>query len=389
MERLDEVWAGTVEDLAGDALDEARRKQLFLRLAQGGLGLSSAKQTAPLAFLASWALTLHEVAATVGTVSWATFTQHCAVVGTSIRRAEEDMAQLGEGRLTPPDWVRCMHDPSAKLQGLWAHKLKDSNRESLLRELSSDDRVDFRSCGGPGAGAFLEAPVARDGEDAAVMPDAHFTLAFRDRLRLPLCAPGSICQRRDANGALCGEALDPRGKHCKLCEFGPTRTGRHDSLRDFVARYHRSSTGLVTTKEQRVVAWDRVNPRTGQLEEARLDVATRDAATGQPVFVDATVTCAYSGYAPCQRARANRDGVAAASAVSSKRSRYPPSGGDLVPFAFEDGGRPAEETVAFVRSWGYGFPLGERSEVIRFAWQQLSAHLQLGNAEMILSSKGG
>ena len=145
----------------------------------------------------------------------------------------------------------------------------------------------------------------------------------------------------------------------------------------------------MTTKEQRVVAWDRVNPRTGQQEEARLDVATRDAATGLPVFVDATVTCAYSGYAPCQRARANKDGVAAASAVSSKRSRYPPSGGDLVPFAFEDGGRPAEETVAFVRSWGYGFPLGERSEVIRFAWQQLSALLQLGNAETILSSRGG
>ena len=132
-------------------------------------------------FLASWAPTLHEVAATVGIVSWATFSQHCSVVATSIRRAEEDMAQLGEGRLTPPDWVRCMHDPSAKLQGLWAHKLKDSNRESLLRELSSDDRVDFRSCGGPGAGGFLEAPVARDGEDAAVMPNAHFTLAFRDR----------------------------------------------------------------------------------------------------------------------------------------------------------------------------------------------------------------
>ena len=107
-----------------------------------------------------------------------------------------------------------------------------------------------------------------------------------------------------------------------------------------------------------------------------------------PVFVDATVTCAFSGYAPCQRARANKDGLAAAAAVSSKRARYPPSGGDLVPFAFEDGGRPAEETVAFVRSWGHGFSLGERSEVIRFAWQQLSVLLQLGNAETILSSKG-
>ena len=321
-------------------------------------------------------------------MSWATLSQRCAFLSVDIRKAEEHMARLGNGQLTPPEWVACMLEPSAKLQGLWSRKLKDLNRESLLRELSSDDKVDFRSCGGPGAGGFLEAPVARDGEVSAVMPNAHFTLALRDRLRMPLCAPGSRCQRRDASGVVCGKALDPRGKHCKLCEFGSARTGRHNSLRDFVARYHYSTSGLVTIKEQRVVAWDRVHPRTGQLEEARLDVATRDAATGLPVFVDATVTCAYSGYAPCQRTRANKDGLAAAAAVSSKRARYPPSGGDLVPFAFEDGGRPAEETVAFVRSWGHGFSLGEWSGVIRFAWQQLSVLLQLGNAEMILSSKG-
>ena len=30
---------------------------------------------------------------------------------------------------------------------------------------------------------------------------------------------------------------------------------------------------------------------------------------------------------------------------------YPPSGGELVPLVFEAGGRPADETVAFVRSW--------------------------------------
>ena len=79
--------------------------------------------------------------------------------------------------------------------------------------------------------------------------------------------------------------------------------------------------------EQRVVAWDRVNLRTGDLEEALLDYATRDAITGQPIFVDATVTCAFSGYAPCQRARARKDGLAAVSAVQGKRRRYPPSGG--------------------------------------------------------------
>ena len=220
------------------------------------------------------------------------------------------------------------------------------------------------------------------------MPNAHFNIAIRDRLRLPVCPPGSTCQRRNADGHVCGKALDPWGKHAKLCEWGPARTGRHDSLRDFAASYHQKATGLVTFKEQRAPAWDRVNPRTGQLEEARLDFATRDCITGQPIFVDTTVTCAYSGYAPCQRARANNDGLAAVNAVTRKRARYPPSGGDLVPMAWEDGGRPAEETVAYVRSWGHGLSPGERTEVIRYAYQQLSARLQIGNAEMILSAKG-
>ena len=68
--------------------------------------------------------------------------------------------------------------------------------------------------------------------------------------------------------------------------------------------------------------------------------------------------------------------------------RYPPSGGELVPLVFEAGGRPAEETVAFVRSWGLELDQAERSNVIRYAWQQYSTVLQSGNAEMILSANG-
>ena len=135
-------------------------------------------------------------------------------------------------------------------------------------------------------------------------------------------------------------------------------------------------------------AWNRLHPRTRVLEEAVLDVSTRDAASGRKIFVDVTVTCAHSGYHPTQRAHANKDGVAASQAVSGKRQRYPPSGGELVPLAWEDGGRPAEETAAFVRSWGLLLPPEDRSEVIRHAWQQYSAILQAGNAEMILSALG-
>ena len=137
-----------------------------------------------------------------------------------------------------------------------------------------------------------------------------------------------------------------------------------------------------------MTAWDRTNPRTGEFEEARLDYATRDAISGRLVFVDTTVTCAHSDDQSRQRARANKDGLAAANAVDRKRGRYPPSGGELVPVAFETGGRPAEETAAYVRSWGHGLDAEERTLVIRQAWQQLSVVLQNGNAEMILSAIG-
>ena len=66
----------------------------------------------------------------------------------------------------------------------------------------------------------------------------------------------------------------------------------------------------------------------------------------------------------------------------------PPSGGELVPLVFEAGGRPADETVAFVRSWASQVDEAERARTIRFAWQQYSTVLQSGNAEMILSAVG-
>ena len=54
----------------------------------------------------------------------------------------------------------------------------------------------------------------------------------------------------------------------------------------------------------------------------------------------------------------------------------------------EAGGRPADETVAFVRSWGLELSPAERSQMIRHAYQQFSTILQTGNAEMILSALG-
>ena len=109
---------------------------------------------------------------------------------------------------------------------------------------------------------------------------------------------------------------------------------------------------------------------------------------GRPIYVDTTVTCAHSDNLSRQRARSNNDGLAASSAVNGKHTRYPPSGGELVPVAFESGGRPADTTLAYVRSWGAAAEGSERTDIIRFAWQQLSLLLQAGNAELVLSALG-
>ena len=387
-EQWDSVFVDAVGELVGASLDATRRALVFLRLADGGLGFASARATAAPAYLGSWALTLSHVAGFLPVDSWQGFCARCPGVAATLDAAEARLRADGGASLRGPDWVACLARARPKQQAAWSQFLRAKARQDLLSRLGEDDRVDLRSFGGPGAGGFLQPPVVCEDEKSASIPDSHFRLALRDRLLLPICPPGACCQHRSKEGVVCGAALDPRGKHALKCEVGPCRNVRHNGLRDFCARFHQRVTGFVALTEQRVSAWDRINPRTGRLEEATLDVATRDAVHGRSIYVDTTVTCAHSGYEPCQRARANKDGLAASNAVDDKRARYPPSGGELVPVAFEAGGRPADTTVAFVRSWGARLEAAERSEVIRFAWQQLSLLVQTGNADLVLSAVG-
>ena len=115
-------------------------------------------------------------------------------------------------------------------------------------------------------------------------------------------------------------------------------------------------------------------------------MATRDPATNAPIYVDWSVICEHSDNNARRQARARTDGVAAAQAVDRKRARYPPAGGELIPAVLESGGRPADELVAFVRSYGQGLPEAERSGVISTTWRKIQRCLAFGNAEMLLSA---
>ena len=286
------------------------------------------------------------------------------------------------GKTAPLDYAALLVEPRGKLQGLWGEKTSAVNRTRLLQALDEERRLALRGASGPGAGGWL---LPRQPGDPKI-PDEHFVVNFNTRLGRDVLAPGLTCQHRNATtGEVCGQPLDTKGWHARKCGCGGSRDYRHDSLRDWHATWHTAHTGYAATTEKRVVAWDRQLPN-GELQEARLDVATRDPATAATIYVDWSVTCEHSDNLPRRTARANTDGLAAAQAVDRKRVRYPPAGGELVPAVLESGGRASDELVAFVRSYGQDLPEAERSTVIAEAWRQIHRTLAVGNAEMIPSA---
>jgi len=110
------------------------------------------------------------------------------------------------------------------------------------------------------------------------------------------------------------------------------------------------------------------------------------------MYIDAVVKCAHTDDPARLRARARKDGRAAAEAATGKRTRYPLAGASLIPFAFEDGGRPSDEARGFVRMLGASRTQAEEGSLewggTARLWQECSTLLQLGNAEMVMSANG-
>ena len=159
-------------------------------------------------------------------------------------------------------------------------------------------------------------------------------------------------------------------------------------MRDFCVAYHAKVTGYAATTEQLVPAWNRIHPRTGELEEAKLDVATRDAVTGNVIHLDASVTRAHCDDQSRQRARSGRDGIAVLNREDDIRQRSPLRGGEVARVVFETSGRPGDAAVACARPLGHDREGIGRAEVLRCARQRLSCLLQVGSAMVLLATIG-
>ena len=292
--------------------------------------------------------------------------------------------------------------------------LDDKGRAQLLNNLAPEDRAWVRSCGGPGAGAWLNTAPATEVEK---FTDGDFCAAVRTRLCQEVSPPGLRCSNSRSTGPRagepCAEALDPKGVHATTCKVGGGVGRRHDALVRLLARLLRAAGYQVATDgpgtwEPR---WDRPlldrhgaqkRDDAGNLlwERARLDHRLEGGPEEPTTYGDVVVseTRAESWV----RLGAAADGAVAAEATARKFRRYPPErvpGAKLVAFSVEAGGRWDGAALNFLRRAagrasqrhpGLAALGGQGTGAVYSSWlSQLSCALQKANVACLRSAGAG
>ena len=375
--------AGMVATWVGQELSQDQRLQVFLPLRDSGMGLGSAEARRAGAFVGSWEQCFSEVAGACGPETAEAVWEAAPLTRDALTRAQGVLRRQGaSGSL---DWERRLGSPAKRRQKHWVQEVQEAMKGQLEGMVEESERVELRTAGGKGSGGFLEAAT----EEEQQIPDAHFIRALRRRLRVRPSEMGGTCRHKNKGngGALCGQALDARGLHARVCNSGGGILRRHDRIRDWLAKWIGKMLGQEVPTEQYVGKWDRwKRDARGQLvlERARLDIVFQGRAG--PVYVDIAVVEAGAGAASTLRERSVQDGLAAAREEDDKRRRYP--GPDLVPFVVEAGGRLGESAQSLIRSVAPRDPV-DRGQEIAAAKRTLSALLQLGNSEVEIGSGWG
>ncbi len=138
-----------------------------------------------------------------------------------------------------------------------------------------DDLADFRTAGGPGAGAFLLYPVDPECE----LENPLWTTTARRRLGLdrPEAAASELatlathCTNKSARGVLCGAFLDAKGRHAASCACAGGRLRKHGRLARSVAGLARRWYDAEPSLEQRIPELDYQKPD-GTVKHAIMDV---------------------------------------------------------------------------------------------------------------------
>ena len=374
-------WADLLErELTQDSLE-----RLGLPIKSGGFGMQLAKTRRNAAPWSSWAATLGGVARDLGYEVLEDFLTELPHLRAELE--ELRAALLGQGTTVPPEATLGAALKTAGRQKSLVVDIQRKTRESLLASMDVDEKADFRTTAGPGAGAFLLYPVDPECE----LEGPLWTTAARRRLGLDqpaasnseLARVATHCTNKDATGRLCGAFLDAKGRHAATCACAGGRLRKHGRLSRATAGLTRRWYAVEPGLEQRIPELDRQRPD-GSTEHAILDVVAPLLSGRQ--LIDVTVRQGAAGSAAARHAASRRDGVPSRVAEREKHGRYP--GNELVAFAVEGGGRLGAEARGWLRMGASGQPGDVTVAELTRAHRVISAAVQGETARALRAAAG-
>ena len=338
------------------ASDDRAWTQASLPVKLGGLGVRSAVELAPSAFLASMNMNAALVEAILPTT----------LCSSTSPLMEDALSNWLVGHDSQPPT-----DTEAQRQKHWDH-LRSLATATKLEESATDDidRARLLASRSGESGAWLHAlPISTMG---LRLDDDSLRIAVGLRLGTPLCGSHQ-CHH-------CGEEVDVMGRHGLSCRWSKGRHHRHAALNDIIHRALTSAHVPARLEPQGMLRSDGKRPDGVSMVPWR---------SGKCLVWD--VTCVDT-FAPSYRSLAVQGpGTVAVRAESLKEEKY----FDLLhthefaPIAVETSGVFGPRTLAFVKELGrrLGSHTGEE-KACTYLIQRMSIAVQRGNAISILGNFG-
>ena len=271
--------------LVGCQLTDDSWRIASLGVANGGLGLRSAAEHAPAAYISSLSQT-QSLCASV----WPAFDEYDIDGGLLRSEVESSLSSafLPNAGIYASAASPSQKSLSAKIEAKVCHHLLDTQVQDRHRVAHlSLNRL-------PGAGAWLFA--LPDSAESHI-PSPLFKVSILRRLRMPIWA-------QDTNCSLCGQVMDKWGDHALVCSCGGDRVVRHNMVRDVVhsAANLQAGLGAILEKPGLLIPRDPLDcdrppdpdpPDPSSSSRRPADVWVPRGPSGNPEAWDFSVTSAF------------------------------------------------------------------------------------------------
>ena len=304
----------------------------------------------------------------LGIASFDAFEQSWPEWATCRARVEATLAEDLGGPLERARWILAMREQTQKSQRKHALAVKARAAKQMREQLGDDDQLALKMATGTEAAAFMLCD-----EDNKPMPDQHFSVSIRRRLRHtnPGCRLGN-CLHKGARGAVCNRQLTrDGGHHAAICRLAGGPIKRHNGIRDtlkaWMAKYNISA-----LTEQVVAHWS-----SQEDGDAILDLVFTHPELGE-IYIDVSVCDAAFPGAP-------RDNWwALERRERAKHGCYPGPG--LYPFVLDTRGRWGREADALIRLILRAIPEEQRIPALLDCRLMVARSMQMAVAGQILTA---